>query len=90
MTDANHPHRLALVTAYAQAYRQASGHGLAAAVSPARIAGQSFPRPACGAGKHARRPRRARQSGTRQAGHPPPARPRAMTHATTSSSRKET
>ena len=43
MTDANHPHRLALVTAYAQAYRQASGHGLAAAVSPARIAGQSFP-----------------------------------------------
>jgi hypothetical protein len=44
MTDANHPHRLALVTAYAQAYRQASGHGLAAAVSPARIAGQSFPR----------------------------------------------
>ena len=44
MTDANHPHRLALVTAYAQAYRQASGHGLAAAVSPARLAGQSFPR----------------------------------------------
>jgi hypothetical protein len=41
MTDANHPHRLALVTAYAQAYRQAAAQGPAAA-SPARLAAQSF------------------------------------------------
>ena len=44
MTDANYPHRLALVTAYAQAYRQASTQGPAAAASPARIATQGFPR----------------------------------------------
>jgi hypothetical protein len=44
MTDANHPHRLALVTAYAQAYRQAAAQGPAAAASPARMAAQAFPR----------------------------------------------
>jgi hypothetical protein len=44
MTDANSPHRLALVTAYAEAYRQASTQGRAAAASPARIAAQGFPR----------------------------------------------
>jgi hypothetical protein len=43
MTGANHPYRLNLVTAYAQAYRQAIMHGPAAAASPARIAAQSFP-----------------------------------------------
>ena len=44
MTDANAPYRLALVTAYAEAYRQASTQGPAAAASPARIAAQGFPR----------------------------------------------
>jgi hypothetical protein len=44
MTDANHPYRLNLVTAYAQAYRQASTQGLTPAASTARIAAQSFPR----------------------------------------------
>jgi hypothetical protein len=44
MTDANAPYRLALVTAYTQAYRQASTQGPAAAASPARIAAQGFPR----------------------------------------------
>jgi hypothetical protein len=43
MTGANHPYRLNLVTAYAQAYRQASTQSPAAAASPARIAAQSFP-----------------------------------------------
>ena len=45
MTDANAPYRLALVTAYAEAYRQASTQGPAAAASPARIAAQGFPHP---------------------------------------------
>jgi hypothetical protein len=45
MTDANAPHRLALVAAYAEAYRQASTQGPAAAASPARIAAQGFPHP---------------------------------------------
>ena len=45
MTDANAPYRLALVTAYAEAYRQASTHGPASAASPARIAAQGFPHP---------------------------------------------
>ena len=44
MTGANYPYRLNLVTAYAQAYRQASTQGPAAAASPARIAAQGFPR----------------------------------------------
>jgi hypothetical protein len=43
MTDANCPHRLALVTAYAQAYRQASAQGPPAATPPARIAARDFP-----------------------------------------------
>ncbi len=43
-TDANAPYRLALVTAYAEAYRQASTQGPAAAASPARIVAQGFPR----------------------------------------------
>ena len=54
MTDANYPYRLNLVTAYAQAYRQASTQGPAAAASPARIAAEGFPhhpgRPATPAG----------------------------------------
>lgn len=44
MTDANHPHRLALVTAYAHAYRQAAPQPSAAAASPARMAAEDFPR----------------------------------------------
>jgi len=66
MTDANHPYRLNLVTAYAEAYRQASAQGPAAAAAPARIAAQSFPRhpgpPATSAGPVALDPaaRRAR------------------------------
>jgi hypothetical protein len=44
MTDANHPHRLALVTAYAQAYRQAAAQLNATAASPARMAAEDFPR----------------------------------------------
>jgi hypothetical protein len=65
-TDANAPHRLALVTAYAQAYQRASTKGPAAAGSPARIAAQGFPRspapPAMPAGPAAPDPaaRRAR------------------------------
>jgi len=43
--DASSPHRLALVTAYAQAYRQASMQDPATAASPARIAAQGFPHP---------------------------------------------
>ena len=82
MTDANYPHRLALVTAYAQAYRQASTQGPAAAASPARIAAQGFPR-------HPGPPAPAAPGQARQAG--PPARAGAMTGpAKTSSSRKET
>jgi hypothetical protein len=54
MTGANHPHRLALVTAYAHAHRQASTPGQAAAASPARVAAEGFPhhpgRPATPAG----------------------------------------
>ena len=54
MTGANYPYRLNLVTAYAQAYRQASTQGPAAAASPARIAAEGFPhhpgRPATPAG----------------------------------------
>jgi hypothetical protein len=45
MTDANAPYRLTLVTAYAEAYRQASTQGPAAVASPARIAAQGFPHP---------------------------------------------
>jgi len=44
MTGANYPYRLNLVTAYAQAYRQASTQGPAAAASAARIAAEGFPR----------------------------------------------
>jgi hypothetical protein len=43
-TDANHPYRLSLVTAYAEAYQQAAGRGPALADSPARIAARDFPR----------------------------------------------
>ena len=63
MTDANHPHRLALVTAYAQAYRQASTQGPAAAASPARIAAQGFPATLA--------PRHARRAGCPGPGRPP-------------------
>jgi hypothetical protein len=44
MTDANHQYRVALVTAYAYAYKQAAGHGQSPADSPARIAARDFPR----------------------------------------------
>ena len=72
MTDANHPYRLNLVTAYAHAYRQASTQGPAAAASPARIAAQGFPHPwparhACRAG----RPGPSRPPGPGQAGSRP-------------------
>jgi hypothetical protein len=43
MTDANHQYRVLLVTAYADAYRGAAGHGPPAADSPARIAARDFP-----------------------------------------------
>jgi hypothetical protein len=43
MTEANRPYRLALVTAYAEAYRQASVQCPAAAISPARISARDFP-----------------------------------------------
>jgi hypothetical protein len=77
MTDANHPHRLALATAYAQAYRQASTQGSAAAASPARIAAQGFPcrpgPPAAPAGPSAPDPaaRRARARPGRRPRHGP-------------------
>ena len=74
MTDANAPYRLALVTAYAEAYRQASTQGPAAAASPAHIAAQGFPRhpgpPATPAG-----PTEPDQP-ARQAGARPGSRPR--------------
>jgi hypothetical protein len=44
MTHANHQHRVSLVTAYAQAYRQAAGNGPGPSDSPARIASRDFPR----------------------------------------------
>jgi hypothetical protein len=43
MTSTNHPYRVSLVTAYADAYRQAAGNAPAAG-SPARIASRDFPR----------------------------------------------
>ena len=51
MTDANHPYRVSLVTAYAQAYQVAAGNSLPPADSPARVAARDFPRmnPAAGA-----------------------------------------
>jgi len=64
MTDANHPHRLALVSAYAQAYRQAAGQRSAAAASPARVAAEDFPR----------RPGRPGTPGSPPAAPDPPAR----------------
>ena len=45
-TDASHPYRLALVSAYTEAYLSAIAPGLPAAISPARIAARDFPRPA--------------------------------------------
>jgi hypothetical protein len=42
-TGANHPHRLSLVTAYAEAYQQAAGRGPAPVESPARIAARDHP-----------------------------------------------
>jgi hypothetical protein len=44
MTNANHQYRVSLVTAYAEAYQQAAGHGPPSADSPARIASRDFPR----------------------------------------------
>ena len=44
MTSANHPYRLSLVVAYADAYKEASRHGLPGADSPARSAARDFPR----------------------------------------------
>ena len=43
MTSANHPYRLSLVVAYADAYKEASRHGLPGADSPARSAARDFP-----------------------------------------------
>jgi len=43
MTDANHGHRVSLVIAYADAYKQASQHGPPAADSLARAAARDFP-----------------------------------------------
>jgi hypothetical protein len=45
-TAANHPYRLALATAYTEAYLSASGQGPPSAISPARIAARDFPRTA--------------------------------------------
>ena len=74
MTEANAPYRLALVTAYAEAYRQASTQDPAAAASPARIAAQGFPRhpgpPATPAGPA------APDQPARRAGARPGSRPR--------------
>ena len=92
MTDANAPYRLALVTAYAEAYRHASTHGPAAATSPAASRPRASPPPwparhACRAGC----PGPGRPPGTGQARQPAPARAGVMTGpAKTSSSRKET
>jgi hypothetical protein len=44
MTSANHPYRLPLVVSYADAYKQASRHGLSGAESPARSAARDLPR----------------------------------------------
>ena len=73
MTGANYPYRLNLVTAYAQAYQQASMQGPAAAASPARIAAEGFPRhpgrPATPAGPTAPDPA-ARRAQTRPGSRP--------------------
>jgi hypothetical protein len=42
-TDANHPHRLALVATYTEAYLSANKQDPPAAISPARIAARDFP-----------------------------------------------
>ena len=85
MTDANYPHRLNLVTAYAHAYRQASIQGPATAASPARIAAQGFLRHPGPAATPAEQ-----DPATRQALQPTLARAGAMTGPATTSSRKET
>ena len=54
MTSANHPYRLSLVVAYADAYKEASQHGPPAADTPARAAARDFPRCTF----HPRRPER--------------------------------
>jgi len=43
LTSANHPYRLSLVVAYADAYKEASRHGLPGADSPTHSAARDFP-----------------------------------------------
>jgi hypothetical protein len=70
MTSANHPYRLSLVVSYADAYKQASRHGLSGAESPARSAARDFPR------QHLPSPQ-AGASAPPDAASQPPARQRA-------------
>ena len=44
-TNSNHGYRLSLVTAYAEAYQQATRHGTPPGGSPAHIAARDFPHP---------------------------------------------
>ena len=93
MTDANAPYRLALVTAYAQAYRQASTQGPAAAASPGPYRSPGLPLPPRPARRACRAecPGPGRPPGTGQARPPAPARAGVMAGpARTSSRRKET
>ena len=49
LTDANHPYRLHLVTAYAEAYKAAAQEDPSPAISPVHLASRDFPeRPAPG------------------------------------------
>jgi len=43
LTDANHPYRLHLVTAYAEAYKTAAQEDPSPAISPAHLASRDFP-----------------------------------------------
>ena len=43
LTDANHPYRLDLVTAYAEAYKAAAQEDPSPAISPAHLASRDFP-----------------------------------------------
>ena len=70
MIDANYPHRLNLVTAYAHAYRQASIQGPATAAYPARIAAQGFPRHPGPAATHAEQDPATRQARARPCSRP--------------------
>jgi hypothetical protein len=74
MTDANHQYRVLLVTSYADAYRQAAGHGPTSAGSPARIAARDFPQasPLAAQPRTPGSPEPGRRGRTAPPGQPPP------------------